>query len=151
MPCETTLAICSLLFSGIFVKFPNLKVCFAHGGGSFIGTLGRIQHGFHARPDLTQTLTTQDPFSQLSKIYVDSLTHDKDILLLCIKKLGFERVLVGSDYPFPLGEALPGLAIRELQEKDISSLGLKDRYISLEQVKKALLRENVLKFLNMIH
>ena len=148
MPCETTLAICSLLFSGVYTKYPNLKVCFAHGGGSFIGTLGRIQHGFHARPDLTQTHTTQDPFSQLHKIYVDSLTHDKDMLVLSLKKLGHDKVFVGSDYPFPLGDAQPGQAIRELTQEDINHIGLKG--LSLETLKNNLLRGNLLKFLNIV-
>ena len=61
MPYETTLAMCSMMFGGVFDRFPELRVCFAHGGGAFPGTLGRIQHGFHARPDLTQTCTQRGP------------------------------------------------------------------------------------------
>lgn len=61
MCCETTLAICSLLFGGVLERHPKLKVCFAHGGGSFLATLGRIDHGFKARPDLCQTKTRQLP------------------------------------------------------------------------------------------
>ena len=52
MPTETTIAICSMIFGGVFERLPNLKVCFAHGGGSFPGTLGRIEHGYKVRPDL---------------------------------------------------------------------------------------------------
>lgn len=52
MPAETSLAICSLMLGGVFEKLPDLRVCFAHGGGSFPGTLGRVQHGFDVRPDL---------------------------------------------------------------------------------------------------
>lgn len=55
MPAETTLAICSMIFGGIFEKLPKLKVCFAHGGGAFPFTIGRIEHGFNCRPDLVGT------------------------------------------------------------------------------------------------
>lgn len=57
MPMETTMAICSLIFSRMFDKLPNLRVMFAHGGGSFPGTLGRIEHGFNCRPDLVRPTT----------------------------------------------------------------------------------------------
>lgn len=69
MPCETTVAICSMIFGGVFERFPNLKVCFAHGGGSFPGTIGRIEHGFQVRPDLCQTMTKVNPLSYLGKFY----------------------------------------------------------------------------------
>lgn len=52
MPAETSLAICSLVFGGVFEKLPDLKVMFAHCGGSFPGTVGRVQHGYDVRPDL---------------------------------------------------------------------------------------------------
>jgi aminocarboxymuconate-semialdehyde decarboxylase len=52
MPAETSRAICSMIFGGVFERLPNLRVCFAHGGGSFPITVGRIEHGFNVRPDL---------------------------------------------------------------------------------------------------
>ena len=52
MPAETSRAICSMIFGGVFERLPNLRVCFAHCGGSFAGTVGRIEHGFNCRPDL---------------------------------------------------------------------------------------------------
>src|SRR5437899_7102727 len=52
MPAETSLAICSMIFGGVFERFPKLRVAFAHGGGSFPFTIGRIEHAFHVRPDL---------------------------------------------------------------------------------------------------
>src|SRR5262249_28607186 len=52
MPAETSLAICSMMFSGVFEQCPRLRVAFAHGGGSFASSFGRIAHGFDARPDL---------------------------------------------------------------------------------------------------
>ena len=61
MPCETTMAACSLIFGGVLERLPNLKVCLAHGGGSFPATIGRIEHGFHTRPDLCATHTKVPP------------------------------------------------------------------------------------------
>jgi len=106
MPAETSRAICSLLFGGIFKRFPKLKFVFAHGGGEFIGTLGRIQHGFNVRPDLYPNQCS--PRDYLKHIYVDSLVHDEDMLNKLVKELGADHVLLGTDYPFPLGELEPG-------------------------------------------
>lgn len=116
MPCETTMAICSLIFGGVLEKYPRLKVAFAHGGGSFPGTLGRIEHGFNVRPDLCQTNTHKSPTEQLKQIYVDSLVHDADTLRFLLKKFPADRVLLGTDYPFPLGELEPGKMIENMPE-----------------------------------
>jgi aminocarboxymuconate-semialdehyde decarboxylase len=116
MPAETTLAICSLIFGGVFERLPRLRVCFAHGGGSFPGTLGRIEHGFHARPDLCATHTDKNPRSYAGKFYVDSLVHDADLLRLLIKQIGADKIALGSDYPFPLGESPPGRLIESLSD-----------------------------------
>ena len=61
MPCETTIAICSLILGGVLEKFPTLRVCFAHGGGSFPFTVGRIEHGFNCRPDLVAVDNKKSP------------------------------------------------------------------------------------------
>ena len=107
MPADTSFAICSLMFSGVFTKLPKLRVCFAHGGGSFPGTFGRIEHGFNCRPDLVACDCPVPPREQLGRFYVDSLTHDPDALLAVLKLVGHDRVCLGSDYPFPLGEVMP--------------------------------------------
>jgi aminocarboxymuconate-semialdehyde decarboxylase len=114
MPAETSLAICSMIFGGIFERFPKLRVCFAHGGGSFPGTIGRIEHGFNVRPDLCAVDNNVNPKSYLGKFYVDSLVHDQETLKQIIKLFGEEKIILGSDYPFPLGEAIPGEIISEL-------------------------------------
>lgn len=111
MPCETTLAICSMIFGGVFEKFPDMKVAFAHGGGAFPGTLGRIQHGFEARPDLCAVDNKISPRASVGKFYVDSLVHDLATLEFLVKTVGEDRIFLGSDYPFPLGEDEPGKLI----------------------------------------
>lgn len=122
MPAETSLAICSMIFGGVFERFPKLRVAFAHGGGAFPITAGRIEHGFHVRPDLCAVDNKVNPKSYLAqgdtpaRFYVDSLVHDADALRLLLKLFGAQRVALGSDYPFPLGEAHPGKLIESMQE-----------------------------------
>lgn len=111
MPAETATAICCMIMGNIFTQFPGLKVCFAHGGGSFPYTVGRVQHGYKVRPDLCATECSDDPRSFLGKFWCDSLVHDDDALDLLIKVIGEDRVILGSDYPFPLGEHRPGLLV----------------------------------------
>jgi aminocarboxymuconate-semialdehyde decarboxylase len=121
MPAETSLAICSMIFGGVFDRFPKLRVAFAHGGGAFPITAGRVEHAFHVRPDLCATDNKSSPRSYLAngntpaRFYVDSLVHDSDALRLLVKLFGAQRVALGSDYPFPLGEAHAGALIESLE------------------------------------
>jgi len=112
MPAETTRAICSMIFGGVFERLPNLKVCFAHAGGSFLATLGRIEHGYHCRPDLTQIDCKVNPRDFLGKFWVDSLTHCDKTLKFALDFVGESKMILGSDYPFPLGEDHPGEIIQ---------------------------------------
>lgn len=114
MPAETALAICSVIFGGVLERLPSLRVCFAHGGGSFAGTFGRIQHGYDVRPDLCAADNNKSPSEYLGKFYVDSLVHDPEVLRLLIRMMTAERVAMGSDYPFPLGEERPGAMIESM-------------------------------------
>ena len=116
MPAETALAICSVIFGGVLERLPRLRLCFAHGGGAFPGTIGRIEHGFCCRPDLCAVDNPNSPRSYLGRFYVDSLVHDADALRSLIRLVGAERVALGSDYPFPLGEAEPGRLIESLTD-----------------------------------
>ncbi len=116
MPAETAVAICSLLFGGVLERLPDLRIAFAHGGGSFPATLGRIDHGFRVRPDLCATHTQTGPRDQMGRFYVDSLVHDAAALRQLIAVLGPERIALGSDYPFPLGEAVPGQLLASMDD-----------------------------------
>lgn len=113
MPAETSRAIVSLLMGGVLERYPNLRLAFAHGGGSFPGTLGRINHGFDVRPDLCQIETSTPPGAFVDKLYFDSLVHDPLALRFLVDRLGAERVALGTDYPFPLGEHRPGKLIEQ--------------------------------------
>lgn len=136
MPAEVSLAISSMIFGGVFERLPNLRVAFAHGGGSFPGTLGRIEHGFKVRPDLVAVDNTNNPRMYLGRFYVDSLTHDPFMLSYIIQLVGEHRVLLGSDYPFPLGEARPGAMVESMNNLSSST-------------KEKILRTNALEWLGM--
>lgn len=130
MPMETSLAICSMIFSGVFQKFPNLRVAFAHGGGSFPSTIGRIEHGFNVRPDLVAVDNNVNPRDYLGKFWLDSLVHDDKMLEYIVELVGEDKVALGTDYPFPLGELQPGKLIHDrpypnnVKEKLLSSNAL---------------------------
>ena len=108
MPAETSLAICSLVFGGVLERLPKLRIAFAHGGGAFPATIGRIVHGFEVRPDLCAVANDVSPREYLKRIYLDSLVHDPLMLRYLVELMGSDRIALGSDYPFPLGEARPG-------------------------------------------
>lgn len=115
MPAETSRAICSMIFGGIFEQFPGLRVAFAHGGGSFPFTLGRIQHGFDVRPDLVAIDNAVSPIDYIGRFWVDSLVHDKRAMNYLLDVMGDDRICLGSDYPFPLGEQHPGKLIEKMK------------------------------------
>lgn len=114
MPAETARAICSLIFSGVLERLPNLRICFAHGGGAFPSTIGRIEHGFLARPDLCAVDNARNPREYLGKIWFDSLVHDRAMLKFLIESAGADKVALGTDYPFPLGEEVAGSLIESM-------------------------------------
>lgn len=115
MPAETSRAVASFIFGGLFERLPRLRVAFAHGGGSFPFTLGRFEHGYNVRPDLCAVDVDHPPSAYLDRIYLDSLVHDENALRYLISLVGAGRIALGSDYPFPLGEHEPGRLIERLE------------------------------------
>ena len=113
MPAETSRAICSMIFGGIFEKFPKIRVNFSHAGGSFIGTIGRVEHGYNCRPDLVAIDNPKNPREYLGDFWIDCITHDLKTLKFVIDHVGSEKVCLGSDYPFPLGDLDIGKFIEE--------------------------------------
>jgi len=115
MPAETSLAICSMIFGGVLQRLPKLRVAFAHGGGSFPATLGRIEHGFNVRPDLCAIDNDINPRHYIDKIFYDSLVHDPLMLRFLIDLVGVDQIALGTDYPFPLGDLEPGKLIEAIE------------------------------------
>lgn len=136
MPAETTLAIASMLFGGVFDAFPGLRVMFAHAGGTFPFTLGRIDHGYHARPDLCNVNGVKEPSDYIGRFWVDGITHNPDALRFLLALIGPDRIAYGTDYPFPLGDLEHGRFIEEMS--DLS-----------EAVKQQLFADTVLDFLQL--
>lgn len=114
MPAETSRAICSMIFGGVLQQFPQLRVAFAHGGGSFPFTIGRIEHGFNVRPDLVAVDNPINPRDYIGRFWIDSLVHDAQALNYIVDLMGADKICLGSDYPFPLGEHHPGALIESM-------------------------------------
>ena len=133
MPSETALAAASLINGGVMEKFPDLKVCFAHGGGSFPYILPRLDKGWEVWPHLRKT--TKPPSHYAKNFYFDSLNYDPLNLKYLIDRFGYEKIVMGSDYPFLLREIPPGKVIDD-------TVDLTD------EERQAILGRNALNFLN---
>jgi aminocarboxymuconate-semialdehyde decarboxylase len=118
MPAETSRAACSMIFGGVLERLPKLRVCFSHAGGSFLTTLGRVEHGFNCRPDLVAIDNPINPRDYVGNFWVDSITHDIDLLKYLLKMQGSSKICFGTDYPFPLGDLEIG---KFIEESDLST------------------------------
>ncbi|MFY0594114.1 MAG: amidohydrolase [Roseivirga sp.] len=114
MPAETSRAACSLIFGGVLERLPDLRVNFSHAGGSFLPTLGRVEHGFNCRPDLVAIDNPINPREYVGKFWIDCITHDPHLLKYVLEMQGSKRITLGSDYPFPLGDLEIGAYIEEM-------------------------------------
>jgi aminocarboxymuconate-semialdehyde decarboxylase len=112
MPAETQLSLNRMILGGAFDRLPaDLRICFAHGGGSFTFLLGRLENAWHRR-DIVRGRSTAPPSAYLDRFEVDSAVYDERALRYLVDVMGPSSVLLGSDYPFPLGEEHVGQVIR---------------------------------------
>jgi aminocarboxymuconate-semialdehyde decarboxylase len=107
MPSETAFAVAAIVFGGVLEQVPDLTVVFAHGGGSAPFIIGRMERGWRVWEPAREHLSTP-PSEMLARCHFDSLTWDAASLELLVRRVGAERVLLGSDYPFIMGEDRPG-------------------------------------------
>lgn len=133
MPSETALAGASLILGGVMDKIPNLKICFAHGGGSLPYLIHRLDQGWKVWPHLR--IIQQPPSYYAKKFYYDSLVNNSVNIRYLVENYGYDHVIMGSDYPFLLREVPPGKVIDD-------TIGV------TEEQKLAMLGENALNFLN---
>jgi len=112
-PLDTTIAATWLIFSGTLEKFPKLKVILAHGGGQFPFIFGRIEHGYKVRPEPKEKVH-QAPHAFLKNLYFDTITHNSDALRYLIAFAGVDHVLMGSDYPYDMGDSNPVQTVSKL-------------------------------------
>lgn len=118
MPAETHLSIVAMILGGVFDRVPeSLRICFAHGGGSFAFWLGRLENAWYGRNDIIAT-SQLPPSKYVSRFSVDSVVFDPIALRTLVDTLGASQVMVGSDYPYPLGERPVGNVVRRSQFLD---------------------------------
>lgn len=116
-PAETTIALAGLMYSGVFDRFPGLVMCATHGGGFVPFQIGRLDRGYEAKPELAATHAAHLPSEYLSRLYVDTVVHHPTVLRFLVDMVGADHLLLGTDYPFEMGdddpvalvEAVPGL------------------------------------------
>jgi aminocarboxymuconate-semialdehyde decarboxylase len=111
-PLETAVAISKLIFGGVLERLPDLRICFAHGGGAFPFTLGRLDYGWTVRPEGPASIPKR-PREYARLLHFDSLTHSPANLRFLVNEFGAERVAMGSDYPFDMGSPDPVAAVGE--------------------------------------
>jgi aminocarboxymuconate-semialdehyde decarboxylase len=112
MPAETHLSILAMVLGGVFDAVdPSLRICFAHGGGSYAQWLGRLDNAWQARNDIVG-MSAHPPSDYLGRFYVDSVVFTEPALRLLVETIGVDRVLTGSDYPYPFGERPAGAVVR---------------------------------------
>ena len=129
-PAEETVAAAHLIFGGILERHPQLRVCLTHGGGFLPYQIGRQDRGFHGNVRDAASVLTRPPSSYLRRFFYDSVVHSTESLGFLVGRVGDDRVVLGSDYPFPMGDPEPVATVRG------ASLG--------DPVERAILHDNAM-------
>ena len=119
-PLDSTVAVSHLIFDGVMARYPKLKFVVAHGGGFIAHYWARMDHAWRARPDC-RTVIKRKPSSYLEKFYFDTITFDPEMLRRLIDRFGADHVVLGTDYPYDMGDDDPlGLLaqVRKLSKAD---------------------------------
>ncbi len=117
-PAESTIAVAGLIFSGVFERHPDLTVCVVHGGGFAPFQIGRMDRAFHQKPELTGRHISKPPSEYLGNLYVDTIVHSSAALDYLVSLLGADHVLLGTDYPFEMGDDDPVTLVRSTVSGD---------------------------------
>jgi aminocarboxymuconate-semialdehyde decarboxylase len=125
MPAETHLSVLALILGGAFDRLPaSLRIAFAHGGGSFAFWLGRADNAWRRRPDVVRGRSERPPSSYVGRFSVDSVVFTEPALRLLVDTLGAAGVMMGSDYPYPLGERPAGAVVRHADLSDTDRVAI---------------------------
>lgn len=142
MPAETHLSILAMILGGVFDKITaKLRICFAHGGGSFPFWLGRFENAWHNRADVIAT-SQEPPSAYLGRFSVDSVVFAPAALRLLVDVIGPSHIMIGSDYPYPLGERPVGNVIDQAdfltaEQKHAIRRGNAERFLGLHATDQA--------------
>lgn len=101
-PLDTTIAVTSMVFGGVYDRFPRLTTCFAHGGGFVPYQRGRFDHGWRVRSEAKAHLK-YSPDETIGRLYYDTILHSAASLAFLVDTMGADHVLLGTDYPFDMG------------------------------------------------
>jgi aminocarboxymuconate-semialdehyde decarboxylase len=123
-PAESSIAVARLLFGGTLERYPDLVICVVHGGGFIPYQLGRMQRGFDAVPHLAAQNITRPPRELARLLYYDTVLHDPAPLAFLIGLVGADHVVLGTDYPFPMGDSQPVETVKSIpglsdEERDL--------------------------------
>jgi len=135
-PLDTTIAAANLIFSGVLEKYPNLKVVLAHGGGQFPYIFGRLEHGYNVRPECKEKVK-KSPRHFMKNFYCDIITHSQEALQYLVSLVGSDHVLLGTDYPYDMGNHQPVdtvSALAGITEEDKRKI-MRDNAVALFQLK----------------
>ena len=131
-PLETAMAITRFILGGVAERLPGLRICWSHGGGAFAFVLGRLTHGWDIRDEASAN-APHAPVEYAKRFFYDSITHSPDNLHFLIDKVGPGQVVIGSDFPFGMGEKDP--------------VGFLDSCDLTPQVREGIEHHNALRFL----
>jgi len=128
MPAETHLTIASMILGGAFDALPeSLRICFAHGGGSFPGLIGRLDQAWHYGPgNVGKGKSSRPPSAYVDRFFVDSIVYQSRTLEFLVDIMGEDRIVLGSDYPFAVAEQEIGGVVRNSKLVD----GVKEKILS---------------------
>jgi aminocarboxymuconate-semialdehyde decarboxylase len=119
-PCETALAIASLITGGVLHRHPKLKLVFSHGGGAFAQILPRLQHAWTFLPGLKEA-TGEAPADLAKRLYFDSLVYSPVALRFLVDQFGASQIVIGTDYPFLILDRTPLVSVAALNANDAVS------------------------------
>lgn len=123
-PAETTIAVSRLLFGGVLERYPDLTMCVVHGGGFLPYQLGRMQHAYAAVPHLAAQNVRTPPEELARQLYYDTVLHDRWALSFLVERIGADRVVLGTDYPFEMGDRRPVETVQTIPALDADQRGL---------------------------
>jgi len=123
-PAEGAVAAANLIFGGVLVKHPRLKICLTHGGGFLPYQIGRLDRGYAARPEVTAVNLDSPPSAFLHRFYYDTVLHSPEAVRFLVERVGADRVVLGSDYPFPMGDPEPVGTVLKSGLDDTTTAGL---------------------------